>query len=580
MIRSILMRLIYNSKYAEIDQNISDCQMGARKGKGCKSNIWMINGIIHETLNNKNKKPIILQIYDYAQMFDSINLQEALCDIYDYGLNDDNLPLIFKANQEVNMAVKTPWGITDRQIIQNSVLQGDIFGSLLAAVQVDTIAQEVEKAGVGYMYKEKLPVNILGLVDDMVGVTEAGHQAQVMNTILNIKSAEKGLQFGTNKCKYMKIGRKTENVRNNAIYVDGWEEEYLVNNENQEVDLKEKYIGKIPIEEVEQQKYLGFMISSKGNNFVNIKAMERKSIGVIRTIMSKLEKLKLRQYFYECSKIFMNVILRGSILYAGECYYNLTEKQLRRIEQIEEKYMRNIFQTGRSCPNVQMYLEFGQWPARFELKKMRCLFLKQILKQNKNSQIYRFFELQLKNPVKGDWVSTCLTDLFELEIKETLEEIENMSAYKFKNLVKRKTEIKALEYLLRKRGTKGREIDYTTLEMSEYLLPFNSRLNIEEKRSLFEIRNRMTKIPIHFGKKEAKCIFGEEENMPHIYSCKLINNTKPCINYNNIYNGNLNAQIDIFRRMENNLEKRNQIKEKEKHPCDPCDPPYCQYGIG
>ena len=53
------------------------------------------------------------------------------------------------------MAVKTPWGATDRQIVENSVLQGDTFGSLLAAVQVDTIAQEVEKAGVGYIYKEE-----------------------------------------------------------------------------------------------------------------------------------------------------------------------------------------------------------------------------------------------------------------------------------------------------------------------------------------------------------------------------------------------------------------------------------------
>ena len=82
VIRSILMRLIYNSKYEEINKNISDCQMGARKGKGCKSNIWIINGIIHETLKNKNQKPIVLQIYDYAQMFDSIDLEEALSDIF------------------------------------------------------------------------------------------------------------------------------------------------------------------------------------------------------------------------------------------------------------------------------------------------------------------------------------------------------------------------------------------------------------------------------------------------------------------------------------------------------------------
>ena len=199
------MRLIYNSKYYNIDKNISDSQMGARKGKGCKSNIWIIN----ETLKNKNKKPIVLQIYDYAQMFDSVNLEEAISDIYDCGLNDDNLSLILKANQTVYMAVKTPGGLTDRVMIENSVLQGDTFGSLLASVQVDAIAKEVEKAGIGYNYKEELPINILGLVDDLIGVTEAGFKTQIMNTTLNLKSAEKGLQFGTGKCKTMIIGKKS-----------------------------------------------------------------------------------------------------------------------------------------------------------------------------------------------------------------------------------------------------------------------------------------------------------------------------------------------------------------------------------
>ena len=60
VIRLILMRMIYNSKYDEIDKNISDGQMGAWKGKGCKPNIWIINRMIHETLHNKKKKPIVL----------------------------------------------------------------------------------------------------------------------------------------------------------------------------------------------------------------------------------------------------------------------------------------------------------------------------------------------------------------------------------------------------------------------------------------------------------------------------------------------------------------------------------------
>ena len=82
-----------------------------------------------------------------------------------------------------------------------------------------------------------------------------------------------------------------------------------------------------------------------------------------------------------------------------------------------------------------MYLEFGQWPPHFEFKKMRCLFLRNFLKGDENSQIFRFFKLQLHNPVKGDWVSTILRDLSELEIFESFEEIRNMTKNKFKNMV-------------------------------------------------------------------------------------------------------------------------------------------------
>ena len=123
----------------------------------------------------------------------------------------------------------------------------------------------------------------------------------------------------------MIIGKKKENVINNTIYLDGWKEEYRENSKNGEVDLEDKYIGKIAIEEVTQQKYLGFIISSTGNNLENIQQIEKKSKGIIRTIITKLEKLKLREYYFECSKIFMNSILRGSILYAAECYYDLSE---------------------------------------------------------------------------------------------------------------------------------------------------------------------------------------------------------------------------------------------------------------
>ena len=191
VLRYILMRLIYNTKYPIIEENLSDCQMGARKRKSCKNNIFMINGIIHEVMKSKRMKPVILQIYDYAQMFDSIDLIEALSDIYNYGVNDDTLSLLHQANAEVQMAVKTPAGLTERQTIRDIVLQGDTFGSILASVQVDTIGQECMKAGHYYLYKDTLPVGFLGLVDNIVGISEAGYKSQQQNAFINLKTAEK-----------------------------------------------------------------------------------------------------------------------------------------------------------------------------------------------------------------------------------------------------------------------------------------------------------------------------------------------------------------------------------------------------
>ena len=40
--------------------------------------------------------------------------------------------------------------------------------------------------------------------------SETGVNAQIMNGILNIKAAEKGLHFGTSKCKMMIIGKNKE----------------------------------------------------------------------------------------------------------------------------------------------------------------------------------------------------------------------------------------------------------------------------------------------------------------------------------------------------------------------------------
>ena len=110
-------------------------------------------------------------------------------------------------------------------------------------------------------------------------------------------------------------------------------------------------------------------------------------------------------------------------------------------------------------------------------------------------------------------MSTCWKDIKELNIESSLEEIKVMKRRQFQKMVKEKIREGALKYLLQKRGSKGKEIVYNSLEMADYLLPFNT-MKITEKQNIFSIRNRMIDIKDNFGKSD-NCICGSEENMNH-----------------------------------------------------------------
>ena len=185
------------------------------------------------------------------------------------------------------------------------------------------------------------------MVDDIAGITEAGIKANQLNAFINVKTAKKTLQFGHKKCQYMVIGN--ELITQENLEVDSWNIKYQENEISREEHLHESYSGKIKIMKTEQYKYLGFVISCKGDNMANIRTMKGKAIGVTRKILSKLQSLNLKHYYFECSKIFMNVMLRATILYAADMYYGLKESELRQLERLEESYMRKVLKPQKAA---------------------------------------------------------------------------------------------------------------------------------------------------------------------------------------------------------------------------------------
>ena len=159
-----------------------------------------------------------------------------------------------------------------------------------------------------------------------------------------------------------------------------------------------------------------------------------------------------------------------------------------------------------------------------------------------------------------------------------------MTKTKFNNMIKISIRTCALEYLLGKQGSKGKNIIYSEIKMAEYLMP------ISQKRDIFEVRNRMLPIPNNFPSKDKydKCVKCEHtEDMLHIYYSECWRIEVMNIPYENIYSENITHLKKVFLKFEVNFERRkkfiieqerNKYNENEKHEEPPheilfCDPP-------
>ena len=130
-------------------------------------------------------------------MFDGMNLQESISDLYDSGVKDDHLTLIYEANRDLLFKVKTSNGLTVEQDLKENVLQGDTLSSIIASNQVNTIEKKLLDENTDFLYKYKgvVPIGVMAMVDDTVTITEIGHKTQTKNAFFNVKSAEKKSHF-------------------------------------------------------------------------------------------------------------------------------------------------------------------------------------------------------------------------------------------------------------------------------------------------------------------------------------------------------------------------------------------------
>ena len=261
--RNILDRLIYEDEYENLDLRLTDSNVGGRKGRNIVDNIFVINAITN-SIRNGNEESCDVKVYDVEKCFDSLWAQECINTLYEIGLKNDKLVLLYEESKSAKIAIKTATGITERKSIYNVIMQGSVFGTLICTCVMDKLAKLFyNDPNLLYKYKNDVDIPVLEMVDDVISVNKCSEKSLISNATISTFMDLNKLKLSEPKCSKIDIGKKCD-------------------------QCPQLYVNDKPKKEIHGEKYLGDMISSDGKLDKTIQQRTQKAYTYLAEIKALL----------------------------------------------------------------------------------------------------------------------------------------------------------------------------------------------------------------------------------------------------------------------------------------------------
>ena len=552
VLRSILDRLTYNDSYYTIDENLTDGNVGARKHRNIRDNIFIVGAISNSVINGK-QTPIQITMTDVEKCFDKLWLQATINALFEAGLTCDTLNLLYIENEYAQIAVKVNGNLTKRINVKEVVMQGSVWGGLKCSTIMDKLNKvllQEEHLKYFYMQDTNIPIGVLGMIDDTLSISKCGTEAVHKNAVINSFIENQKLTLSIDKSVAIHVG----------------------NTRKCEERCPRLYVHDQPMKVARSTRYLGDNISETGNVKLTVEARRNIGWGKVNQILGTISEIPYGPYRVQIGLQLRESILVNGMLFNSEAWSSISNKELVRMEQVDYSLLRALQGGGHSkCGTEFLLLEFGVMKLRHTIMKRRMMFHHHILTRNENETIKKIYLKQMKTHCKGDWYRTLLEDFEFIKEEKNDEEIVKMNKYCYKKKVYAKIEKAAfLSYIERKENKleKLDKIEYKKLETQQYL---NSKyFGKKEVQLMSLLRSKCHQSKDNFrkmNKKNMKCSLGcnSIETQNHIFEqCVPVIDQlrlKESINLDKIY-GTLEEQKSIIQSLIQIDECRKQLIEK------------------
>ena len=150
---------------------------------------------------------------DINTCFDKLWLQACINLVCEAVITNEKLNLFYIANKNAQIANKVNNKLSTRINVQAVIMQGSTWGSLKCTTTLDTgnkLTLEDETLHYNYKGDKNIPIELLGMVDDTLAVTQCGNASVKRNAFANSLAESQRLTLSTVKSVVVHIG----NVKN------------------------------------------------------------------------------------------------------------------------------------------------------------------------------------------------------------------------------------------------------------------------------------------------------------------------------------------------------------------------------
>ena len=542
--RGILERLIYHDEYHNIDDNLSDANAGARKGRNIRDNLFVVNAILN-SVKRGNEEPVDVCAYDAEKCFDSLWTHECINDLYESGLRNDKLAVLFAINKNAQVAIKTSHGMTRRVNISNIIMQGTVWGSLFCTASIDKLAQNVyTENDLLYKYKGEVSVPPLGMVDDVLTVQKCGATSSAINNEVNAFFEQKKLKLSASKCVQIHVGKKCGECE--TLYVHG---EHM--------------------KEAQEFKYLGDLINENGKPKSTISQRIARGYAIVSQIFALLSDLPVGNLRVQIGLTLRHAWLINGILFNSEAWHNVTKNQVAQFVDIDKYLLRGLVGAHAKVPLEHLYLEMAALPVTYVLAVRRMIYLHTILKRNTDELTKKVYLCQKSSPLPGDWCQLVTEDFRNIDLHMTDDHIEKMHISEYKKIIKERTHDAAFKELQAMKEGHSKVSDNVYKDFKN-IQPYFKNKNISNRQIsiMFSlrsktVRNIRTNFPKMYSSVLCPLCKTYDDTQEHVLLCKVLQHILPLkshIVYEHI-KGTLEQQTEFLKTYEKYLNIRDELLE-------------------